>query len=231
MTAGTMRRTSGIIVPHQPAWHGRLAAFVAAFLFHVSKRTWHIRWSGSAEYPESKGPVIYCVWHNRLVVGLASYNEYCHTHWPDSGVAALTSASRDGGILASVLEHIGVQPVRGSSSRRGPQALLEATTWMEKNYSFAWTPDGPRGPMYHVQDGIIQLAKLSGRPIIPISSSTRWKIRFNRTWDRFEIPLPFSRSEMRHGAPVWVPRDASDDECEQLRVKLEEVMRALTTDD
>ena len=62
-----------------------------------------------------------------------------------------------------------MQPVRGSTSRRGPQALLELTSWSERGYDLAITPDGPRGPCYVVQDGIMSLAQLTGLPILPVS--------------------------------------------------------------
>jgi lysophospholipid acyltransferase (LPLAT)-like uncharacterized protein len=227
MMAATLRRSSNIVVPQPLAWHRRLAAFLVASLLRVCLWTWRCRWKETADYPESKGPVIYCVWHNRLPLALATYDEYVRSQWPDSGLAAMISASRDGGFLANIVERFGIQPVRGSTSRRGPQALLEATTWMERNFSIAITPDGPRGPVYQVQEGIIQLAKLTGRPIIPTSNFTRWKICL-KSWDRFQVPLPFARCELRHGQPIWVPREASDAECEQLRLKLEQSMRAIT---
>ena len=229
MMAAAIRRSSGIVVPHQLPWRQRLLAIGVAFLLRVCLWSWRCRWMDSADYPESKGPVIYCIWHNRLPLALASYNDFLQSKWPDSGVAALISASRDGGWLSSVLENFGIQPVRGSSSRRGAQALLEATTWMENNYSIAITPDGPRGPVYRVQEGIIQLAKLTGRPIIPVSNFTAWKICL-RSWDRFQIPLPFARCQLRYGEPIWVPREASDEVCEQTRLKLEQSMRAITRD-
>jgi hypothetical protein len=141
----------------------------------------------------------------------------------------MISASRDGGFLASVVESFGIQAIRGSTSRRGPQALLEATTWMERGYSIVITPDGPRGPVYRIQDGIIHLAQLTGRPIIPTSNFTGWKIRL-RSWDRFQIPLPFARCHSYHGEPIWVPRDATEAQREELRAKLETAMRAITTD-
>jgi lysophospholipid acyltransferase (LPLAT)-like uncharacterized protein len=229
MMAAALRRPSGIVVPQPLGWNGRLAGLVIASFLRVCQWTWRCQWKETVAYPESKGPVIYCVWHNRLALALASYDDYAKSQWPDSGLAAMVSASRDGGLLANVLEHFGVQPVRGSTSRRGPQALLEATSWMERNYSIAITPDGPRGPVYQIQEGIIQLAKLTGRPIIPSSNFTRWKICLGR-WDRFQIPLPFARCELRHGKPIWVPREASDAECEELRRQLEEGMRAITID-
>lgn len=227
MMTAALRRPSKVVVPEQLAWHRRLAALLLASLLRFFFWSWRCRWTETFDDPDSTGPVIYCIWHNRLALALRSYDDYARSKWPSSGLAAMISASRDGGLLASILERFDVQPVRGSTSRRGPQALLEATTWMERNYSVAITPDGPRGPAYQVQDGIVQLAKLTGRPIIPVSSFTRWKIRL-KSWDRFQIPLPFARCELRHGQPIWVPRGASDEECEQLRLQLEQSMRAIT---
>ena len=74
-------------------------------------------------------------------------------------MAALVSASGDGGLLARVLELFRVQPVRGSSSRRGPQALRELTTWARRGFDLAITPDGPRGPCYVVDEGVIAAAR------------------------------------------------------------------------
>jgi hypothetical protein len=227
MSAKT-RRSSGIVVPHSPPWHRRVAAFLIAAFLRLCISTWRRRWMESQTDPTVTGPVIYCVWHNRIPVALASA-DFGEAKWPHDGMAAMISASRDGGLLANIVERFGVQPIRGSSSRRGPQALLEATTWLERNYSVVMTPDGPRGPAYRIQDGIIQLAKLSGRPIIPVSSFTHWKIRL-KSWDRLQIPLPFTRCDIIHGDPIWAPRESSDADLEELRAKLERSMHALTRD-
>jgi len=128
----------------------------------------------------------------------------------------LVSASKDGAFLSAILERFGVQPVRGSSSRRGAQALLELATWAERGYDLAITPDGPRGPIYVVQDGTMTLAQITGLPIVPASFRLQWKIQLN-SWDRFQIPLPFSRCEIYLGKMTTVPRDISDEEREQLR--------------
>jgi lysophospholipid acyltransferase (LPLAT)-like uncharacterized protein len=228
--AATVRASSDIVVPQPLPWHRRVAAFAAAALLRLSFKTWRLRWQDCGQYPETKGPVIYCAWHNSLLAGLASSNDdFLQARWPAQGLAVMISASRDGSFLASVVERIGIQPIRGSTSRRGPQALLEATTWMKRQYSIAITPDGPRGPVHQVQEGIILLAQLTGRPIIPTSNFTRWKIRLH-SWDRFQIPLPFASGQSYYGEPIWVPRDASETEREQLRAKLEVSMRALMRD-
>ena len=119
------------------------------------------------------------------------------------------------------------QPVRGSSSRRGPQALLELTTWADRGYDLAITPDGPRGPRYQVQEGVMSLAQVTGLPIIPFSYRLGWKLRVN-SWDAFQIPLPFSRCEMNIGRPIRVSRDASDAEREALRAALESRLKELS---
>jgi hypothetical protein len=175
------------------------------------------------------GPAIYCVWHNRLALCMPAYFDYVKKHNQTPGLAAMVSASRDGGFLTGILECFNVQPVRGSSSRRGPQALLELTTWAERGYDLAITPDGPRGPVYVVQDGVMSLAQLTGLPIVPVSYSVDWKIRV-KSWDRFQIPLPFSRCEMIYEKPIFVPREATDAGREQLRLRLETALRAISRD-
>ena len=146
-----------------------------------------------------------------------------------AGMAGMVSASRDGGFLAAILERFGVQPVRGSSSRRGPQALLELTTWAERGYDLAITPDGPRGPCYVIQRGVMSLAQVTGLPIIPFSYNLQWKIRPN-SWDRFQIPVPFSRCHMIVERPIRVPREATDEERAALRMRLELTLREISRD-
>jgi lysophospholipid acyltransferase (LPLAT)-like uncharacterized protein len=223
------RSASGVIVPKPLAWHRRLAAAVAAALYWLCLKSWRMRWNDSGYLLDSKGPVIYCVWHNRLPAALASYNDFARARWAAQGLAAMISASRDGSLVANVAERFGVQPIRGSTSRRGAQGLLEATTWMERGYTVVVTPDGPRGPVYQIQKGIIDLAKLTGRPIIPISNFTSWRINLP-SWDRFQIPLPFARVDCYHGEPIWVPRDATENQRDQPRAKLETAMRAINKD-
>jgi len=144
-------------------------------------------------------------------------------------MAAMVSASKDGALLAAILQAFKVQPVRGSSSRRGRQALLELTTWAERGYDLAITPDGPRGPCYLVQEGVMYLAQVTGLPIIPFSYHLTLKLRPN-SWDRFQIPLPFSRCHMILEKPVRVPREATDEQREELRQHLERTLREISKD-
>jgi len=224
-------KRSGVVVPHAPQWHQRLAASLAYAFIRAVALTLRYRWTDrSGFFVEPRpGPAIYCVWHNRLALCMISYFRYVKKHNQSSGLAAMVSASRDGGLLTGVLECFGVQPVRGSSSRRGPQALRELTTWARRGYDMAITPDGPRGPCYVVQDGIIALAQLTGMPVVPVSYQLGWKISL-KSWDRFQIPLPFSRCEMFYEKPIRVPREASESDRETLRLQLEQALKSISKD-
>jgi lysophospholipid acyltransferase (LPLAT)-like uncharacterized protein len=222
-------RKSGIVVPHTLSWPKRVLAALVYALIHVVGATLRYRWEFHPELSKAGRPVIFATWHNRLPLSLLMYRGYVRHFGHPHQLAAIVSASKDGAVVARVLEHFGVQPVRGSTSRRGPQALLELTTWAEQGYDLAITPDGPRGPRYNVQLGAIALAQLTGLPIIPVSNSIGWKITVN-SWDRFQIPLPFSRAVMKFGQPLRVPRETSDDERESLRQELEKRISDLTVD-
>src|ERR1044071_3246116 len=137
---------------------------------------------------------------------MVAYDGYVRRRNPSRGIAAMVSASKDGGFLTAILECFKVKPVRGSSSLRGSQALLELTSWAERGYDLAITPDGPRGPRYVVQEGVMTLAQLTGLPIVPFSFSAHWKICL-KSWDGFQVPLPFSRVDLSLGKPIFVPRE------------------------
>src|SRR5262245_36078646 len=161
--------SAGIVVPNIPRWYQRVAAWIIVTLIRTVALTLRYEWQDRSEYFNGlpRGPVIYCLWHNRLVLCIQAYRSYAQKRNPTPGMAGMVSASKDGAFLAAILEAFKVAPVRGSTSRRGPQALLELTTWADNGYDLAITPDGPRGPRYVVQEGIMSLAQVTGRPIVP----------------------------------------------------------------
>jgi lysophospholipid acyltransferase (LPLAT)-like uncharacterized protein len=224
-------KIGGVVVAHRNQWYLRTLAWLVFALIRTVSATLRYRWNDRSGYINVPvpGPAIYCIWHNRLALCMPAYFSYVKKHNRTPGMAAMVSASKDGGFLTGILECFNVQPVRGSSSRRGPQALLELTTWAERGYDLAITPDGPRGPLYVVQEGVMSLAQLTGFPIVPVSYHVNWKIRL-KSWDHFQIPLPFSRCEMIYEKPIFVPREAKDAEREQLRVQLETALRAISRD-
>ena len=162
------KRSSGVVVPNQPRWFQRLIAFIIFCSMRAYVFSLRISWDDPDNLRDQiDGPAIYCLWHNRLVLCVAAYQENAKKRQMGKGMAALISASKDGALLAAILERFKVLAVRGSSSRRGPQALLELTSWAERDYDLAITPDGPRGPKYVVQEGAMSLGQLTGRPIVP----------------------------------------------------------------
>ena len=222
---------SGIVVPHRAKWHQRLAARLIWLIVRCMAATIRFRLDDRSGYLSGapKEAIIFAVWHNRLALSLTMYERFVRCYQPERKLGALVSASKDGGLLARVLELFCIEPVRGSSSRRGAQALRELVAWGNLGYDLAITPDGPRGPCYVVRDGVIATAQLTGLTIVPASYRLNWKIQL-KSWDRFQIPLLFARCDITTGKVMHVPREATDAERESLRQQLEAEMRAITQD-
>lgn len=172
-------------------------------------------------------PVIYCIWHNRLALAMPIWHQFRRSKKTSAKLAAISSASKDGAIVAGVLERFGAQPVRGSSSRRGVHAMIEMVKWGKKGYDLAVTPDGPRGPKYSVQPGVVSLAQMTGFPILPISYALSRKITL-KSWDNFQIPLPFARCDVYCTDLIEIPREAKDRE--RLAEDLREQLLSITKD-
>ena len=225
------RPRSGVIVPLQPRWHGRLAAWLIWFLVSLLART--IRWkvedrSGCFGLDQTQ-PVIFAIWHNRLALAMTLHRKVICRHQPNRRAAGLVSASRDGGLLARILELYGVRPIRGSSSRRGGPALRELIQSARQGYDLAITPDGPKGPAYVMQPGVIALAQLTGLPIVPVGYWLGWKKTLG-SWDRFQVPLPFTRCHVIVDAPIRVPSTATEADREQLRLAVTRRLQEITQD-
>lgn len=226
---GSGRRQSGLVIPHRASWRQRMVARAVYLLIQSLAATLRFRLPPGSEGFGRQGSerLIFAIWHNRLALSLIIYNRFIRRRDPTRRMAAIVSASRDGGLLAHVLELFGVRPIRGSTSRRGPQALRELTTCAERGLDLAITPDGPRGPVYTVQDGAIALGQLTGLPILPVSCVLKPRLEL-RSWDRFQIPLPGSTCQIRLGELVRVPRATTEEERNHLRLELEKTLRKLS---
>ncbi len=161
------------------------------------------------------GEPILAVWHSQLF-----FFVYYHR---DQAIPVMMSRSADGEILARLANSLGFFPVRGSSSRGGMAAFREVVRLLKEGRGTGFAPDGPRGPRCLVQPGIIELARASGRPILPASFAARRRVVFN-SWDRFVVPLPFSRAVVIYGEPLEV---RPDDDGEAARLALEEQLIAI----
>lgn len=187
------------------AFKPRVAGFLLGSFIRLLTKTLRVRItddSGLLSDPPQYG-LIWMFWHNRMLIVPGLYSRYTRKF---RQAAVLTSASRDGAMLASVMRRFGLEAVRGSSSRRGAQAMIECRRLLKKNYYIGITPDGPRGPVYEMQPGVVQLARLCAVPIVPITVEYEksWRLK---SWDRFFIPKPFSVVRVRFLPFVHVPDD------------------------
>lgn len=163
---------------------------------------------------------ILAFWHSRILLV-----SYLHKGWDG---LILVSQSDDGEIIARIVARQGHEPIRGSSSRGGLRALAGLIKKLKKRSRPAVIiPDGPRGPRFKVQPGIITLAQKTGYPILPVSYSAKTAKVFN-SWDRFMVPLPGTACRVRYGAPLWVPPDADGLEAQTRRKALESELCRIT---
>ncbi|HLB05282.1 MAG TPA: lysophospholipid acyltransferase family protein [Thermodesulfobacteriota bacterium] len=154
-------------------------------------------------------------WHNRLLLMGYSYH--------GKGIKILISQHKDGELIARVLKHLGFSSIRGSSTRGGAAAMREMVR-ASREYDIGITPDGPRGPKYMVQEGVIALARLTGKPILPLTFGSSKKKVF-ASWDAFNLPYPFSRGVFMWGEPIYVSKE---DDIEEKRKELEGKLREMT---
>ena len=157
-------------------------------------------------------------WHNRLLFFPAVF--------PAEGrkrTVAVVSASRDGQYIADLIKCFGLRSARGSSSKAGANAQLEAARALKQGNHVSFTPDGPRGPRYHMNRGPIHLASIHGTSVVPvaINASRYWECR---SWDRFQIPKPFSTLTLVIGRPIEIPPNLTPEELEHYRKLAEDAL-------
>ncbi|MFN2623058.1 MAG: lysophospholipid acyltransferase family protein [Chthoniobacterales bacterium] len=167
-------------------------------------------------------PVIFAIWHNRLLMLPRVFDP----SFPTRQSYGLISASRDGDMIANWIERAGYGTIRGSSSRKGVLALRQLMDTLAANGNVLFTPDGPRGPVYQVSQGVVFLAQKSGAPIVPIHMeySSCWRLK---SWDRFVVPRPFATLRAIFGAPIRIPPLAGPEQFEAEQLRLQSAMMSL----
>jgi lysophospholipid acyltransferase (LPLAT)-like uncharacterized protein len=156
--------------------------------------------------PPPGGPFILAMWHSRILM-------LDHLRPSGRALVALISEHSDGKLISRIAR-LGsrgkIRTVKGSSSRGSAKALRELLRYARAGHTLFITPDGPRGPNMRAQRGVVELARLTGLPILPASVSIKWRSECN-SWDRMMFPYPFTRAAVRWGEPIHVNRDAHDD--------------------
>ena len=167
---------------------------------------------------EKHGSVVYASWHQRFFPGITFFA----TRQP---IAIMISQSRDGEMIARVVDILGWQSVRGSSTRGGVRALKKIRTLAKRGFRFGHIVDGPQGPFGVVKPGLLTIAQFADAPILPVIISAERCWTFN-SWDRFMVPKPFSRVILRFTAPISVPRRLNAEDFEALRLGVEKEIKA-----
>jgi lysophospholipid acyltransferase (LPLAT)-like uncharacterized protein len=158
-------------------------------------------------------------WHGRLLM----------MPWIHKGreLSFLVSPHRDGQIVGKAAQRFGHHAILGSTTRGGVLAIKQLLKAHQLGHDLLIVPDGPRGPRYRVQIGIMELAKLTERPIVPLTFSASRRKIFN-TWDHFLLPYPFSKGVFIWGKPVYVDRHGNRAHLEEKRALLEKRLNDLT---
>ena len=170
------------------------------------------------EIYKSGNRAIFTFWHGRIFP--ATY------YWRHRGIVVMTSMSRDGEPIAQCIQRFGYGAARGSSSAGWVKALAEMSRAIHHGRDAAFTVDGPRGPRYEAQQGPIILARKTGAAIFCFHISIKYRIQL-KTWDEFQIPLPFTKAIVLKAAPIWVPPDASEAHLRALHDKMQATLDGL----
>jgi lysophospholipid acyltransferase (LPLAT)-like uncharacterized protein len=172
------------------------------------------------EAASSNGRVpIYSFWHSRIFIGTYFFRR--------RGIVIMTSRSFDGEYIARFIQRFGYGAVRGSSTRGATGALIEMVRLLRAGHPTGLTLDGPKGPPHVAKMGAVLLAKKTGHPILPFTFASRKFWEIGSTWDRTQIPRPFTRARVFIAPPIFVGSDVSDDALESTRQELQSVMDRL----
>ncbi len=195
----------------------KLFGLLVKIAFHIKKHFYDCK---VINYPKNLNGCLFALWHSRQC-GVYGIPEREKLH-------CLISRSRDGEIIATAAESLGIKTVRGSQRKGGAQASLEILDVLKEGNNVAITIDGPLGPKEVVKKGIVEIAKLSGMPIVPFAWYNPGKgfIKL-KTWDEFCFPLACKKLCMLCGEPIYVSNDADENAIENIRQKVENTLKSL----
>lgn len=185
------------------------------------------RWTvEGAAFPQAaraqSGAFILAFWHGRLLMMPMAWQHLAPMHM-------LISAHTDGRLIAGAVRYFDIDSVAGSSNDGGSQALRAMVRWLKSGDCVGITPDGPDGPAMRASRGIVAVARLAGAPVVPLAYATQRR-RILASWDRFHLPLPFTRGIFIWGEPIRVAGELDDDGMEECRAGIEEQLNRITAE-
>jgi len=202
-----------------------LAGKIQGSLYHLIRAySWTFRLNIENEKPwrdymQNGGRILMCIWHQQFFGAIRHFKTYAPYH-----PALMISQSKDGNIIASIAEKSGWHAVRGSSSRGGGRALKEMINHLKHSGLAIHIVDGPRGPAGIIKEGVISLARAAGAVIVPVYATSDHVWYFN-SWDRFMLPKPFAKVNLRFGEMLDSASGVSDEDFESHRLRLQEIMQ------
>lgn len=195
-----------------------LPAFIALSqrVLSLTIRRRHLNREALQQLRSREQPYILGIWHASVLWAPFFHRKH--------GIQAMVSPSRDGELIARVVEWSGNHCIRGSSNRGGTRALMGMVRMVRNGSPACVVPDGPLGPPFECKGGIISIAQKTGIPIIPFhyEASRQWVAR--KAWDKHRIPKPFSVIYMSYGDPIYIPSRLSEEQFEEARKDVEQRM-------
>ena len=190
-------------------------------LFRVLEGMIEIR---NVNYPKQEQKVIFAMWHS----------DQCSLHGipfkKRKKVNILISNSGDGEVIARVVQRWGFSTIRGSKDKGtrkkgGVRATMEMIEKVNEGQNVAIMVDGPAGPLHEIKNGVIKVAKHTGGAIIPMVwySPDKTLVKFP-TWDKFKIPLGFTKIVNLYGEPIYVPENSTLEEDNAIKEKLKQAL-------
>jgi lysophospholipid acyltransferase (LPLAT)-like uncharacterized protein len=188
-------------------------------VYYTSK--WDVRGLEHRKKLEAEGKqCIFAFWHGRLLLIPPFAPKVDKIH-------VLISNHNDGELIARTMTHFNFGLVRGSTGKEGLTAIRNILKIFKKGENIAITPDGPKGPRMRVSGSVIDIARMSGLPIIPLSFSVN-KCKVLRSWDRFIAAKPFAKGCFIYAEPLYVNREANEEELKKAGVELENRLNNIT---
>jgi lysophospholipid acyltransferase (LPLAT)-like uncharacterized protein len=193
--------------------------FGVVYLWCMSLRSKNLNEEEENHFKNLTGPYILTLWHGRIF-----YLFYYLRRHPDYFL--LISPSEDGDLLARLARLMGYSVIRGSTYKKAVSAARSLIKVLRRNQRIIIIADGSRGPRCVAQPGSVQLAGITGAPIFPMTFGTKNKVVLN-SWDKFVIPLPFTRCTLNFSSPISLPPKSSEQIIEEKRLELENALNRI----
>ncbi|MDB6096260.1 MAG: hypothetical protein JWM09_538 [Francisellaceae bacterium] len=194
----------------------RLLGYLAFLISICIKKTLRVKWVAHSLY-NSKEPYLFCFWHGKQFLPVLELINHQTLR------AVLVSPSKDGEILSTWLKQLNYKVIRGSSRNKNIASLKKMISFLKNGYSLGFGIDGPVGPIYKVKPGMTFMAQRLNIKIIPVGTYFEKKWVFNKAWDKYEIPKPFSKAVIYIGKPIKIlPQQNLDEANLFLEQKIQE---------